>query len=181
MRDFDISKIKISELTEDDIEENLKLLNLVIKETYFLANRRTITEEQAEQFFYYWVSSGLAIYLVAKYGGEGKDERIVGHLSIRPREEDRLEHIGNLGYLVHPEYRRLGIGTLLIKKSIELAPDKGFEILVAEVSHDNEASISILKKFGFEKFGKLETALKVEENDYRDIIMFSKYIRYAKK
>jgi ribosomal protein S18 acetylase RimI-like enzyme len=180
MRDFDLSKIKISKIREEEIEENLKLLNLVIKETYFLANRRTITEEQAEQFFYYWVSSGLAIYLVAKYG-MGEEEKIVGHISVRPREEDRLEHIGNIGYLVHPDFRKLGIGTLLIKKSIELAAEKGFEILIAEVSHDNTTSISIFKKFGFKKFGRLENALKVEENDYRDIIMFSKSIKNSKK
>ncbi|MBD3229498.1 MAG: GNAT family N-acetyltransferase [Candidatus Lokiarchaeota archaeon] len=171
MRSINLDDLEILPLVEEDIPENLELLNLVIREGHFLAQREEISEREAREFFEYWVESGLAIYLVAKYNG-----KIIAHISCRGRTEDRLYHIANIGYLVHPDYRKLGIGSLLIERTINLAPNKDFEILVAEVSDDNTRSIRLLKKFGFEKFGRLKNALKIDDNDNRDIIMFSKHL-----
>ena len=142
MKHINKSQIKIKYITEEEILENLKLLNLIIKEGHFLALRREISEHEAHEFFNFWVESELSIYLVAKYQG-----KIIGHISNRPREEDRLNHVGSLGYLVHPDYRKLGIGSILIEEILKLSPERGFEIITAEISDDNIASINLLKKF----------------------------------
>ncbi|MHA1268312.1 MAG: GNAT family N-acetyltransferase [Candidatus Helarchaeota archaeon] len=168
---YDKSKLEITPLTKDDIFENLELLNQIIKENHFLASRREISEVDALDFYNYWVKSDLGIYLVAKY-----EKKIIGHISNRPREEDRLSHIGYVGYLVHPDFRKLGIGTNMLQKVIEYSLKKGFEILVCEVSHDNNASLALLRKFQFQEFGRLKNGLKVNDGNYRDIILLSKHL-----
>ena len=171
MNNFNPLKIEIVEMTRDNISENLDLLNQVIREGHFLASKKEISKMEANDFFTFWVESKLSIYLIARYMG-----KLVGHISNRPREEDRLNHIGAIGYLVHHDFRKMGIASMLMEKIIELSKNQGFKILVAEVSHDNIASLALLKKFQFKKFGRLKKALKVKENDYRDIIMLSKTI-----
>ncbi|MHA1830569.1 MAG: GNAT family N-acetyltransferase [Candidatus Helarchaeota archaeon] len=171
MSTIDISNVEINFLEKTDVVENLELLNLVINETHFLARNREISEEETYDFFNYWVETRLAIYLTAKYKG-----KIIGNISNRPREEELLSHIGYVGYVVHPDYRRQGVASLLMKKLIEYSIQEGYKILICEVVRENVASLALLKKFEFEQFGYLKNAFKINSSEYRDLIMLSKYL-----
>ena len=87
-----------------------------------------------------------------------------------------LSHIGYVGYVVHPDYRRQGVASLLMKKLIEYSIQEGYKILICEVVRENVASLALLKKFEFEQFGYLKNAFKINSSEYRDLIMLSKYL-----
>lgn len=65
---------------------------------------------------------------------------------------DLVNHRAEVGYLLHPDYWRKGI----VQEAMQAVLDYGFNTLnfhslEALVNPENEASINLLEKFGFEK------------------------------
>ena len=63
------------------------------------------------------------------------------------RERDRLE--GELAVLVTDRAQRLGLGTELIRRLIEVARREKFERIVARTIPENTAMRSLAERFGF--------------------------------
>lgn len=57
------------------------------------------------------------------------------------------------GSAVHPSYRKLGLGQVLMKAKIQLAVDKGFKKLTLSVRPENAPAILLWQKFGFSIYG----------------------------
>ncbi|MDD4291603.1 MAG: ribosomal protein S18-alanine N-acetyltransferase [Clostridia bacterium] len=60
-------------------------------------------------------------------------------------------HISTCGVI--PEYRGLGVGSMLVGTLIEMARDNGATAALLEVKADNYAAITLYKKLGFRSFG----------------------------
>lgn len=81
----------------------------------------------------------------------------------------RESHITNIA--VHPAFRRMGIGSLLLQKAIDISTP-GSDILILEVRVSNTPAIELYKKFGFKKVGlrknyyldNRENAIVMEKN-----------------
>ncbi|MBA2872942.1 ribosomal protein S18 acetylase RimI-like enzyme [Anoxybacillus calidus] len=58
-----------------------------------------------------------------------------------------------LGIAIVPEYRKQGIGTLLLEKIIEQAKLDGYKALSLSVDPRNEAAVQLYQKLGFEQCG----------------------------
>ena len=86
-----------------------------------------------------------AIYLVLEISG-----RICGYAGMWKIINEG--HITNVA--VHPDYRRKGYGTLLIKSLIQYAMDNGIEALTLEVRVSNTAAISLYESLGFRVEGR---------------------------
>ena len=83
-------------------------------------------------------------YLVAK------DEKIVGICSFAlVFGEGQLLNIA-----VMDEYRRLGVGSMLLKAAIDIAKSKNAEQFSLEVEADNESAIAFYKKHHFDIAGR---------------------------
>jgi ribosomal-protein-alanine N-acetyltransferase len=61
-------------------------------------------------------------------------------------------HIATIA--THPEFRRQGIGTLILKSALKDASTDGVRRAFLEVRASNEAAISMYHKFGFEITGR---------------------------
>ncbi|HVH26145.1 MAG TPA: GNAT family N-acetyltransferase [Vicinamibacterales bacterium] len=85
--------------------------------------------------------------------------RIVGRVSIRHSLNDVLERAGgHIGYVVVPEFRRLGYATTILRLSIQLALDKiGLQRILVTCDADNAGSIRTIEKNG----GVLESIVTV--------------------
>lgn len=70
---------------------------------------------------------------------------------------------------VHPEYRRMGIGKLLMLKTIEEFKRLGAQIIVLECRVSNVGAIEFYKKLGF----KMETTIKGYYEDGEDAYVFT--------
>ena len=82
--------------------------------------------------------------LVAEFEGE-----VVGCGSYIGRKQMEL---GNL--MVHPDYRRRGIGQLLLERRLEYLAREGHEHVTTTVLATNEASLGNLRKQSFEPFDR---------------------------
>ncbi len=110
----------------------------------------------------------------ARYVAEIED-KVVAHLLVR-FGAGWQSHIATFySLVVHPDYRRKGIATELIKYAIKNMP-KHIEIVNAQVQHDNKASLALFSKLGFEVYGRLKDGWK-KEGVYKDLILLMKRIR----
>ena len=101
------------------------------------------------------INKGNAIGVVAEYSG-----KVVGLCDIyKKRENSEISHIGVLGISIIKEYRNKGIGTLMMRKAIELAKNH-FDILVLDVFETNIRAIHLYEKLGFIKFAYLPEGIK---------------------
>ncbi|MCL4325882.1 MAG: GNAT family N-acetyltransferase [Candidatus Thermoplasmatota archaeon] len=121
-----------------------------------------------------WMESGLPI----KAKGRDSKESIAYQMKKDPdafigvRDLDRLVGVviatsdGRKGWInrlsVHPEYRRRGIGTILIEQSIKKFKKEHLGIYAALIEDYNNSSMQLFKKTGF--------------TEHRDIIYYTKRI-----
>lgn len=113
----------------------------------------------------HWFESHTASYpiLIAALDGE-----LVGWSSFSSYRPGRgaLRHTAELSYYVHAAYLRRGVASALIARSIEMCGALAFNTLFAILLDDNFASITLLKKFGFEQWGHM---LDVADFDGRKV------------
>lgn len=90
--------------------------------------------------------SGGGIHLVAEVAG-----RVVGSAGLRRIVPGLFE----LGMSLHPEWRRHGIGSALMRQLIRWARDHRAYKLTLQVWPHNEAAIALYERFGFRREGHL--------------------------
>lgn len=97
------------------------------------------------------------IMLVAKING-----KIIGDASLS-RLPRRMSHRGELGISVIKNYWNQGIGSQLMKRLLEWAKEKRFEVVELQVRSDNLAAIHLYEKYGFQKVGVHPAFFKMEQ------------------
>ena len=95
-------------------------------------------------FVYDLTENDKAIYISALI-----EDRVVGYCGIWMICDEA--HIMNIA--VHPDFRRMGIGSIIIEKIIDIAFDNNLQSMTLEVKISNYAAIDLYKRFGFAQFG----------------------------
>jgi len=72
-------------------------------------------------------------------------------------------------FLVEEEFRRRGIGTLLMQHAVKVAKEKGARMLVLETQTNNAPAIDFYLKFGFELIGFDHTAYSNEDVEKKEV------------
>lgn len=85
---------------------------------------------------------------VVEVNEDGK-KRIVGYIGYWFIIDEA--HISTLA--VHPEFRQMGIGEIMLKAALEEILEKGTLFVSLEVRKSNEAAILLYRKIGFEVIG----------------------------
>ncbi|MVV46961.1 GNAT family N-acetyltransferase [Pseudomonas sp. PB120] len=90
-----------------------------------------------------------AVKLVALHQGA-----VVGHLGLEQFSRVRRSHAGSFGMGVAPAWQGKGVGSKLLAAALDVA-DNWMNLHRVELSvySDNEAAISLYRKFGFETEG----------------------------
>jgi ribosomal protein S18 acetylase RimI-like enzyme len=101
-----------------------------------------------------------ATWLISKEIDSGAPLRAVGTIQgLRPgAREGAIQNIG-----VHPEFRDLGLGTLLIQSAINGFCQVGCRRVHLEVTAQNSAAIRLYERLGFRR---VETLFKIAEVQY---------------
>lgn len=148
-----MSEIRIRVATEEDIDAMTEL-----DATCFSApwSRASFEAELT--------TNQLAWYLIAEelipsfedtedesYGDahEGRVGLLIGYAGLWAIEDEG--HITNVA--VHPDYRRMGLGSILVDMLIAQTRKEGLRRFTLEVRVSNRAAISLYEKFGFVSAG----------------------------
>ncbi len=89
-----------------------------------------------------------------------KNDDIVGCANISGMKR-RMSHRANFAISVAKSEWRSGIGSALLEKCISFAKDNGIEIINLDTRSDNFRAISLYKKFGFIKIGRIPAFSKI--------------------
>jgi ribosomal-protein-alanine N-acetyltransferase len=109
------------------------------------------------------LSNPLAVFFVAELDG-------------MPVAYAGLHHIIDEGYItniaVHPDFRRRGLGTALVRVLDAYAKDNGLTMLSLEVRRSNDVAVGIYRSVGFDENGVRKGFY---ENPKEDAIIMTKY------
>ena len=124
-------KPKIRPAKKEDLDALLELENITFKEETFHKNQLK-----------YLLLKAKSLVLVASI-----ENRIVGSVIILLRDNISNARIYSLN--VHPEYRRRGLGSLLMETSLRLLKERGFKKITLEVGVNNKAAQDLYISKGF--------------------------------
>lgn len=84
-------------------------------------------------------------------------DSVVGWASLSDHRPGRraLSVTAEISYYVHESHRRRGVATALIRDACRRCPALGVTTLFAILLEDNDASVALLERLGFERWGHL--------------------------
>jgi len=171
---FDGKEIKIRTISKRDLRNVKKFqdfINSLIEEgVQILLNKKFSFKEEKK-----WLEEtikeakkGKRVSLMA----ENKKE-IIGITSIIPFY-GRQNHIGELGINIRKGYRRMGLGSYLLKEIIKLAKRKirpRLRIIRMGVFSTNKPAINLYKKSGFKIVAEIPKQFKYKRKLISELIM----------
>jgi ribosomal protein S18 acetylase RimI-like enzyme len=122
--DICLAKIK-------DLPELIELDKICVKEEKFTKNQ-----------WKYFLSKAKSLVFIASIEG-----KIIGSIVILLRKHVANARIYILN--VHPEYRRIGVGSLLMEVTIKFLREKGYKKVTMETGINNQAAINLYISKGF--------------------------------
>jgi ribosomal protein S18 acetylase RimI-like enzyme len=147
-------EFEIREVRDDDLDELFELYALVVEEGSAFPAAHPATRKDFERT---WLDDK-TIVLAARSGG-----RLAGSYHLLPNYSGRAAHIGNAGYMVHPDFRRQGIGRALVEHSLAEAPRHGFDALMFNLVFESNPARHLYEGFGFEAVGRVPEAVEGED------------------
>lgn len=95
--------------------------------------------------------------------------KAVGGFYLRANSSGRSSHIANAGYMIKSTYQGKGLGTLLVKASLHLAKDLGFQAMqFNNVLSQNTPAVKLYKRLGFSVAGTIPEAIRNPSGTFQD-------------
>jgi L-amino acid N-acyltransferase YncA len=119
----------------------------------------------------YWLSSDHHAFVVTDM------EHVFGTYILRRNYPGRGSHVANASYMVSPEARGKGLGSLMCQHSVEQARRLGFSAIQFNmVVSTNAGAISVWKKHGFKIVGTLPKVFRHETRGFVDAFVMHRFL-----
>lgn len=115
----------------------------------------------------FWAAEGPAL----------PEEGVAGDLGISHSVNERAGRFitADLAIDPHPRHQGRGLGTYLVAQAIDRGPALGIETLTATIFADNEASIALFKKMGFEQWSFMPRVARLEGVE-KDLVLVGRRV-----
>lgn len=101
--------------------------------------------------------------------------QVIGWCDMYRSGYETQAHVGRIGMGLHARYRSMGLGTLLLERTLKKSRLAGIERIELDVFSTNHRAIGLYNKMGFEVEGVKRRARKVVDT-YEDIVMMAKIL-----
>jgi ribosomal protein S18 acetylase RimI-like enzyme len=163
------SNVEIVPILERYIEGYHECLDSVARERRHIGMVQAPPLESFREFILSLIDKGDLQFVAMK------EDEVVGWCNLSPQRGEGFTHVGILGMGVLKEFRRQGIGTRLMERTISEAKERGLERIELEVYASNTPAINLYEKWGFVCEGVKKKARKLD-GVYDDIIVMAFFI-----
>ena len=150
--------MNIRQANELDLSEITRIYNQMIDERSTTAQLDRVTLKDREHWHQAQNRERYPVYLAERDGA------VLGYLNFSPYRPGRraLEKTVEISYFVDQDYRGQGVGTTLLKQALQDCAKLNYENLLAILLETNSASMALLEKFSFQRWGYLPDIATIE-------------------
>jgi ribosomal protein S18 acetylase RimI-like enzyme len=159
--------IRVTPIEERFAESFHRCLDSVARERRYLALVQAPPVDATCEF----VRNNIA-NAVPRFVAVTSNDEVVGWCDLTLPALDGFTHCGHLGMGVRHDYRGRGLGTALLRATMQAARDKGLERVELEVFASNLPAIELYRKQGFVTEGVKNKARKID-GKYDDVVLMA--------
>jgi len=141
------------------------VLDSVARERRWLAYLEAPPLPRIRRFVLNGLRNGMAQYVAID------DGRVVGWCDVNPKSHETLRHSGVLGMGVAASHRGRGLGSALLRATLDAATVSGIRRVELVVRADNVAAIALYERHGFEHEGRLHDYMVVDGVSFDALLM----------
>ena len=99
------------------------------------------------------------------------DSKVIGWISLSPYRKGRegLKSTVEVSYYIHNDFKRQGIGSVLLNKILQIAENIGYKTIIAILFQTNVGSVKLLEKYGFLFWGILPDVVEIDSKIYSHV------------
>lgn len=163
-------QITIRRATPDDAEAISAVWEAVCAERIYTAVNRPFTPQQ-ERDFIASLSDREGTFLAEV------DGHVAGFqsLDLWAKYTDSFDHVGVMGSIVSPQWRRKGIGQRLAEHTLAFARANGYEKIIIYVRAGNTGAQAFYRNLGFVPKGILARQVKID-GQYEDEVFMELFL-----
>lgn len=141
----------IRKIEYKDLEAVNEIYNQAVAAKFQTADTEPVSMEERIKWFN---EHNLVTYPVFVFE---KEDKVIGWISLSSYRNGRksLKYTAEVSYYIHKDWRRKGLGTMMMEHAIEEAKNYGFKTLFAILLEPNVGSIKLLEKFNYKLWGTL--------------------------
>ena len=156
------AKILLRFMQKEDLDGIWRNFNEIVKTQAYLPVYTPVVSDWEKNSWFKELSASPNFCLVAidpLHAVESKGSKdfehtlIAGQLTIENLHWEAAPHVGQLGIIIHAEYRNQGLGFHLIEFAKEIAQNRGKKKLILSTFTDNRQGIHLYQKCGFVPIG----------------------------
>ena len=166
---MDASSIEIQLIHEKWIPTLREAVGAVAEERRYLNTVEAFSIDETRAFVKMLLAGG-GIQFVALDG-----PRVVGWCDVVQNQYEGTQHSGVLGMGVLHGFRGQGIGTALLRRTLEAAKEKAIERIELEVFSSNERAVQLYERMGFVLEGRKRRA-RILDGFETDILLMAKFL-----
>ncbi len=160
-----ITKIRTAKI--EDLPAIDRIYNQAVEKGFITAHTSPLSENERKEWFQNHSKNNYPVFVYEE------EYNILGWASFsqyRPGRE-ALSEVAELSFYVDFNYLGRGIGSKLLDYGLKKAPFLRKRILFAIIIEGNNASIRLLEKFGFERWGYLPEVIHLRSEKRGQVYM----------
>ncbi len=135
----------------EDLPRINVIYNQAVRQLFCTAHLQPLSMSERELWFRNHDADRFPVHVMVQ------NDLVKGWVSLGSYREERqaLAHVAEVSYYIDEAEQGKGWGSLLLEHALKVAPIYGFSVLLAILLNKNPASIALLDKFGFERWGNM--------------------------
>ena len=155
-------------LMQPDDREALMSFARALPEDDLLFLAVDITRPEAVSQWVHDIETGQIKTVVAEANG-----KLVGHGTLSHNALQWTRHMGEIVLLISPEYRSIGLGSLLANELFGIARELGLQKIVARMASEQKGAFLVLERLGFRAEALLADYVIDRDGRTHDLIVMS--------